>query len=444
MSGNADIIKEFLVALGFKVDGPSYKKFTDSLEGTSKGLAKVGTTIASVGAALFGMTLKIAEGLEQLHYAAQRTGSTVSGILSTNYAISQLGGTADEAQASLENLGHFIRSYPGSGKFLEHLGVEPGHVKDAAAAMKDLEKTFQHMSFWQAQPYANVLGISEKTLLALQSGDYSRYINEYNTKLKYTNVNIEDAAKQSVELERAWRQLGATVDILGGKIENAFGPWITRRLLEMDQLLVDTMHSPSEVSKTFTGNSSSPSRQQQVIDTFVKRGWTTQQAIGLAAMLRGENSSFDPGKREVGGQGYGIAQWGSSRRKDFAAYAARMGWGTGSDHDIYGSTLDQQLQFMNYELTWGKEKSVGAHLKTLTSARDVASEGTILYERPADKFGQAKLRGDVAAGMASHITINTDIKVSGVSDPNQAAGIIGEKMGDVYKQWQRNMQGAVQ
>ena len=232
-----DVLKEFLVALGFKIDSAQYKKFTDSVTGATFNVEKLG---AATAAAVIGTTAaiaKVSEVMDKLYYVSQRTGSSVSSIMSFDYGVSQLGGSADAAQASLENLGHFIRAYPGSGQFLEQLGVAPAHVKNATLALKDMIPVLKAMPQYQGLAYANMLGMDEKTFLALTSGDLTEQMDDYNARISKAGVNAQSASEKGSAFMKALRGVGAEAEVVGVALEDKLAPPMTRVVGLMDKFL---------------------------------------------------------------------------------------------------------------------------------------------------------------------------------------------------------------
>ena len=126
-------------------------------------------------------------------------------------------------------------------------------------------------------------------------------------------------------------------------------------------------------------------QERQAMEFFQRQGWTKEQAAGLAANIKRE-SSFDPNAVGDNGKAYGIAQWHPDRQAEFKK---RFG------KDIQGSTLDEQMAFMHYELTEGKESKAGAKLRQTKSAEEAAAAVSTHYERPADKEGEAAKRGQL-------------------------------------------------
>jgi hypothetical protein len=95
------------------------------------------------------------------------------------------------------------------------------------------------------------------------------------------------------------------------------------------------------------------------MDFFQKKNWTKIQAAGLVGGFMNESGGkLNP--RAVGdsGQSFGVAQWSKSRQKDFEAWSGKP---------MAKSTRKEQLEFANFELTQGKEKSKGDMLKKATT-----------------------------------------------------------------------------
>jgi hypothetical protein len=126
----------------------------------------------------------------------------------------------------------------------------------------------------------------------------------------------------------------------------------------------------------------SSDRPGRAFDFFVASQWTKAQAAGLIASIEAE-SSFDPSKPGDGGQAYGLCQWHPDRQENFLNQFG---------HSIKGSTFDEQLQFVNFELRNGKETSAGALLAGATTARQAGETVCEHYERPNDPEGTEKAR----------------------------------------------------
>lgn len=79
MSGNADTIKDFLVSLGFDIDQAGANKFEAVLKGVTANVLKVGAVVEGAALSIVGFTTQIANGLDKIYWASQRTGASVQG-----------------------------------------------------------------------------------------------------------------------------------------------------------------------------------------------------------------------------------------------------------------------------------------------------------------------------------------------------------------------------
>ncbi len=120
---------------------------------------------------------------------------------------------------------------------------------------------------------------------------------------------------------------------------------------------------------------SAPVDKNSIVGKLVKMGWTPAQAAGMAGSLQQE-SGMNPGAVNPTSGAYGIAQWLGSRKKDFEKWSGRA---------LQGSSLDEQLAFMNYELTQGKEQSAGKKIRTASTAEEAAKLHRKFYERPGEE-----------------------------------------------------------
>lgn len=134
-------------------------------------------------------------------------------------------------------------------------------------------------------------------------------------------------------------------------------------------------------------------RLAQAVSYFQSQGWSREQAIGLVANLDAE-SGLDPNRHQSGGgPGYGLGQWEQPRQHDFEAWAG---------HDIHNSTFEEQLQFVQHELT-STQSTAGAALRRATTAESAARTVTRRYERPRDTEGEATRRAERAMQIESRI-----------------------------------------
>lgn len=221
MSASADTIKDFLVSLGFDIDNAGANKFEAVVKGVTANVLKLGATVEGAAASVLLFTTKIADGLDKLYWASQRTGATVAGIKALGYAASQTGGNAQAALSSLEGLASFMRNNPGAEGFLNRLGVQTrdasGKMRDTAAIFTGVGQKLNSMPYYRARQYAQMLGIDENTLQSMRRG-LAGFTSDYQSMMQKTGFNADKAAQQSNKFMTSMRGLTGLLGILRDKI----------------------------------------------------------------------------------------------------------------------------------------------------------------------------------------------------------------------------------
>ncbi|AZI51979.1 lytic transglycosylase domain-containing protein [Pantoea agglomerans] len=218
---NADVIKDFLISLGFQVDESGAKKFDATIANTSLQAVKLGVAVEAAALSVVAFTAKIASGLDNLYWMSQRTGATVAGIQQIGYAVSQLGGTVDGARSSLEGLAQFVRNNPGAEGFLNRLGVQTrdakGNMRDMASVFTSVGQRLSQMPYYRANQYAQMLGIDENTLMAMRRG-VGQFSAQYTQMAKAIGYNADVAAVSSNRFMTSLRDFGQMAGMARDKI----------------------------------------------------------------------------------------------------------------------------------------------------------------------------------------------------------------------------------
>ena len=177
---------------------------------------------AAVGVGLF--ALKASEAFDKLYHASRRTGASVVNIKAFQYAVSQLGGSAEDAEASFEGFAERLRSSPGYFAMLEKMGVktrdEFGRVRDSMEMYLDLGDRLKSMDYHEAKSYASALGMDEATLMAMREG-VRGLTEDYKAKAKATGTDFEKAAKDGKDIQHRWREAKAAAELSTGSFAAA-------------------------------------------------------------------------------------------------------------------------------------------------------------------------------------------------------------------------------
>ena len=126
------------------------------------------------------------------------------------------------------------------------------------------------------------------------------------------------------------------------------------------------------------------------VDYLQKKGWTRNQAVGIASNLQHE-SGFKLDAIGDDGTAFGIAQWRGNRVKNFEKVIGKP---------ITEASLTEQLDFIDHELRTTEGKA-GKALAKATDPGKAADVFTRLYERPANPNKDAAIRSSTATAFAS-------------------------------------------
>lgn len=483
----AEVIREFLVSLGFKTDEKSLKKFTDGIEGATKGVAKLVTVIAGAALTVGAGVAAFAANMEALYFASMKTGASATNLKAFEKSAQNFGAASGEALASVQSLAKWMRETPEAEGFLQGLGIQTrdakGNLKDTTDMMVEMGKVLAKMDYPEARQYGNMFGIGDDMLRAMMNGDFSRELEKQRALLK--DAGYEEATKKAHEFGIRMRELQTKIEAVGvsiglgaldwidkynpaiqatitlvGKLVSALGDaakflmdfgfrttagaMMLGRLATGDikgareaaRAMVDGMDKASggqpPSASTDNGRTSSGKigglGAMDPMQIFMGMGWSKEQAAGIVANLQRE-SRMNPHAVGDSGQAYGIAQWHPDRQANFAKWAGK---------DIRQSTVEEQMQFVNYELTQGAERRAGMLLRASQSAEMAGHIMSKYYERPKDVAGEAAKRGESAVSIAQTTTIN----VNGGDAAATGRAVAGEQS-QVNQTLARNMKTAL-
>lgn len=277
MSGNADTIKDFLVSLGFDIDQAGANKFEAVLKGVTANVMKVGAVVEGAALSIVGFTTQIANGLDKIYWASQRTGASVQGIKALGYAASQTGASAESAMSSLEGLAGFMRSNPGAEGFLNRLGVQTrdasGKMRDTAAIFTGVGQKLNNMPYYRAKQYAQMLGIDENTLMAMRHG-MNGFTADYQSMLQKTGFNADKAAVQSNKFMTSMHGLTSLFGIMRDKIGSNLAGGLAGSLDSLRRRILDNFPKIEEtLTKVIKG-------VIWLANAFTRMAWRLIQGAG--------------------------------------------------------------------------------------------------------------------------------------------------------------------
>lgn len=240
MSDQSNILREYLVALGFVVDDAGAKKVETTTEKIERRVNNLARGIAAVAATTQAMVTVFAYQMEKLYYSAQRSQSTASKIKELDYAWRQLGGSGDEIQKALAGMASALRQNPGLEALLEQLGV-PVKGRDRADVLNDLVKALTKMPHYVAAQYARMFGLDPDTLYMLEQNlDKFQELQAARRKMaEESGVDMNKAAEAGKEYAAALREIAERAGLLKDALAIKLLPSFRETAFVINEMLKD-------------------------------------------------------------------------------------------------------------------------------------------------------------------------------------------------------------
>ncbi len=215
----ANILREFLVAIGFDVDEQAFKNFQTKEASIIKQFETMTKVAAVAGTAVAGAVLKIASDMEELYFSSERAGTSVNALMALRFGGAQAGIGADAMAASIEQMASTIRANPGMVAFFHQLGlpVFADNAKNFANLIGKLRDMDARGGGVMARMIGQQFGFDEQTLTLLFKNypDFIRGLREQSELLKISGVNAQKFGEDSHAAMEDWRTLLLHLEALG-------------------------------------------------------------------------------------------------------------------------------------------------------------------------------------------------------------------------------------
>ena len=306
----------------------------------------------------------------------------------------------------------------------------------------------------QTQQYAEAMGLTQvftleelRRLASLSEKELSDTITDYErirNRLKVTDADSKAVQDFYVNLKLAGQEIETTlikaIAPLSGQfseISKVITEQLTQSITEFanylsspegKQALTDffegikmiaefiftTFGKVSDVKRglTIAGNNifRGGNDTKSAMQYFIDQGLSKNQATGLVANLYAE-SGLNPNITGDNGKAYGIAQWHPDRQAEFAKVFG---------HDIRKSTMQEQLDFITYELTH-KESAALTQLQKSSTVGEAVKAG-LSYERPDPSKYDANFSKRMEIASKIEVKVNNNTGGNAVATANALPG----------------------
>lgn len=250
MASGSEILREYLVSLGFQVQKSEAKKFDGVLNATEKAANALAKQIFAVGAATTTMVATFAYNMEKLYYASKRIKSSVGNLQAMQFGAEQIGISGEVMLASLEGIAKSIRSNPGILALIKSFGVQV-EGRDMSDVMRDVVKVLGSMPHYVGAQFAAMFGMDEQTFLHMKEnmGELEAAIEKRNQLAKGMGVDADAAALASKELMNSWREVVAQAGLFKDVLSIALLP----KFQEMAGVSKQVLNDWSRILRESTG-----------------------------------------------------------------------------------------------------------------------------------------------------------------------------------------------
>lgn len=272
-----EVLKELLIAVGFKTDESSYKRATTLIANVEKQLvanekaakereaseksrvanqtlraAEVASNLRMVGAAVAGfatlaagalsaVTTAVKNGIgefDRLAYVSGRTGASVNNIKAIGYAFSQTGSSAEAAVQALESFAKARRANLGVDAMIRSYGVSTQGDSSEVLA-NSLDAITKRYPQYTSQQIAGLFGISpdEVDHWIRYRKEIAQFEQQYKDLQRTFGVNGGEMARASTAISRAMGEWSGVIEVLRDKMVSLFLPAVEAVAKGLSELL---------------------------------------------------------------------------------------------------------------------------------------------------------------------------------------------------------------
>jgi hypothetical protein len=243
-----NIIQEFLVELGFKVDQEGERKLNSTLATTLVKTHLIADGIEEASRAIARYVQETAKHFESLQWSSERTGASVQHLQSLAYSFSQIGLSAQGAGATVEAFAKSLRTQPGNLDRLKSYGITAGDTVDQMLKLVEtLNKQFpdsaNHYQYAIGERIAAQFGIDEQTYYQLthNAGALAKFRKQYEEFAKGIGADPQ-AGEKFRKLMQDFRTSTALFQTVLQNVAADLAPQIEKALDGLDKWLTDPKH----------------------------------------------------------------------------------------------------------------------------------------------------------------------------------------------------------
>lgn len=239
MTPNEQILRSFLVSVGFRIDDNAFRRFQEGMNRVDSKAMLVAKSVAAVAVAAEAMVHIFSMSMEKLYYASQRTKASVKNIQALEYGAQQIGVSADTARGQLEAMASALRMNPGLRGLLDQFLGRSTAGEDQATVMLDLVQKLSTMPHMVGAQFAQMFGMDEQTFLMYKQKmpELLAAMERRRNLAKQSGIDEERAAANAREYMNLWRTILERVEVVSQKLANDLLPHMRKLVEYLDDIV---------------------------------------------------------------------------------------------------------------------------------------------------------------------------------------------------------------
>lgn len=234
--GGAGILRQFLVSLGFRVDGNSLGAFNRAAALTTRGAVGIGRAAVWASVAVTGMVAVMARQLEKLYFVTLRTGESAENIEAFAFGAERAGIAADRARGMLANFALLLQTDPSKLPLLRAFGVT---ADTADAQLNQLVHVLGRYHPMVQKMFGEMFGLDYGDMVAMRKTEGIRAAQQrevHNVLYDY-GVDLQLATENAAKFQTALDNLGLRFSTLGKKFFQDVSPWFEAKIKDLTALV---------------------------------------------------------------------------------------------------------------------------------------------------------------------------------------------------------------
>jgi len=256
VAAGAEVLKEFLVSLGYDVDEKGASAFNDALKSSTTKVLAFAAGVQALAAGVFYGIMRIAESQSAMLTTADAAGTTVARLEELRYVATQTGAAAEAMDSSIKGLNASMAGATiGQGGLatFQRLGIRikdaNGRLRDTVDVLFEVGEKIKGMDKPRQQMFLAQLGI-DKSLVRALTEDVTGLREAYRQMYAAAGTDADQAAQASREFVNELGTMKTLFDMLARSVSMRFIGRMKGDLQNLRKSFIENFEKVSRIIQT--------------------------------------------------------------------------------------------------------------------------------------------------------------------------------------------------